>query len=975
MAYERLDKTYTDGQVWDGAAVSRIDDAIEALDTVLDAKVVEVEKTHYSSNRFNKNSIPFTQRFFLYNNTSSKNGAVPFNCNTTTTGGAGGGWLNVPVTPGKTYTIAVNDLLTLSDLGNVTYGVFTNLWFTDNGGNVVTCVPANTKNVRSYYNQIDGSTSNEYHIATAYNTNKVVCKAYGAGKNTYNGLYTNALTFTVIDESITHVQIQVGSESFGQYQVKTEFVTRGCLTDDEVAVLQNSFQINEGSQLLDYEEFGDYSYTELVAQSNLTKLQDAIEAAFSVKEIPSTNLLDPSYVYNHQFVRNYTTGNNEVVLGTDNRYALLKIPVEVGSYVLSSKITEIGNSTFGYFGLPIFLNDRFEVVTSAKYPFKAETGLYVDIDATKVYTNGIKSNKFTFEIFDETIKWLYIALWDTDSTNFGMWSKYEPTTGLTDEELYNLVYNMQLNKGTKALKWEAFDNVTKVSLVTSDRIEGLDTFQTEMAGKIDEAIAKMSFSDKQMVILIDENDNDMYIRAKQYTTDNDLVWHMRKVRLKDNRYFNLETICTCPVNVSDEDTVSNLTTWKSAMDDIGPSSFNGTYIAGNHGFSCVDRVTVTGHDKTEADIGSVWVDSTGKTYVLVYVYDENSLGFIRFTDSTMATGKMSAGSPAVGTSITHSSGATNTSDVVVEAVSTTQAWKSWNHYTLRLFVDGVEHDMAAGQMLAGDRIEVVTEYNIIYIPAMLNYLVANVGNNTADSQNSDDITDYYAKVAITYQFNKNGSVSEYNSYYINKELKVGYIGLVQSISLGVGSYTYLPDTVYDTLTLHDGSVTQRFSKDLWNSETKAPYRYYQFKDATAEKGMCLTYDRSIGRGNNEKRLQQLDDAGMYYTSTKMYPSFISGGTLTPGTYFDGMAARIPLYKVDPDITSIGWYWSNEDIILMIDSHQTVNKDIILPNYMKNLRIEKLDITDSVNMEQTYLVNNKLRFQCTDYGYAVLRLYK
>ena len=35
MAYERLDTKYKDGRVWDGAAVSRIDDAIEALDGVM----------------------------------------------------------------------------------------------------------------------------------------------------------------------------------------------------------------------------------------------------------------------------------------------------------------------------------------------------------------------------------------------------------------------------------------------------------------------------------------------------------------------------------------------------------------------------------------------------------------------------------------------------------------------------------------------------------------------------------------------------------------------------------------------------------------------------------------------------------------------------------------------------------------------------------------------------------------------------
>lgn len=972
MAYERLDLQYGDSLNAD--VFKHIEDGITALDVVLDAKVEEVEKIHYSNNRFDKTKYPLVQRFFLYNNTSTDNVGLKFGINTTSTGGAGSGWTNIPVEPGKTYTMGVRDLLTLSDLDNAIYGVFTNLFFTDSAGYVVTCVPCQTKTPLTYWNKINDSTSTEWHTATAYNTSKIICNANGKGSNTYHGMFTDAITFTVIDPAITHVHVQIGCASWGSYQVKTEFVNRGALTEEEATRLQNSFQINEGTVLHDYDEFDEYPYIEYIPTSNLSKLEDTVNAAFSVKEIPSTNLLNPGWVSNHTFIRNYTN-KGKIVTASDEKYALLQIPVEVGDYTLSSPLVEIEGTEFGYFNNVIFTTEDGTVVT-AKYPFKTEENIPSDYDLAKVIVTGAKSNRLVMQIFDPTIKYAHIALRSKTSSDFGMWNDFSNEEGMDDEDLYNLVYGMQLNKGTKALAYEAFDHITKISLVTSDRIEGLDTFQNEMIGKIDEAIAKMSFTDKKMTVFVDEND--MYVRAKEYTADDDFVWHMRKVRLKDNRYFNLETMYTCPKVVPDELMTANLKVWKQAYDDIGPSSFNGTYIAGNHGFNCVDRITVTGHDKTDADIGSIWTDYRGKTFVLVYIYDADSLGFIQFNDKMMSDGVMNYASPGVGTVMTHQSGATNTGSVTIEEVKATQAWKSWNHYTLRLFVDDVEYDLAAGQMIAGDRIEFVTEYNVIYIPAMLTYLMENVGNNNSDSQNSDEITDHYAKIAIRYSFNKNGSLSEYNSYYINKELKIGYIGLVQSISLKSGDkmpYTYLPDTDYEVLTLHDGSVTQRFSKSLWNDANKVPYRYYQFTDETAVKGVCLTYDRSIGWGNNEKRLQHIDDAGMFYTSTKMYPSFISGGYLYPGDFFDGMAARIPLYKVDEDITSIGWYWSNEDIIMMIDCHQTVNKEILLPNYMNHLRIEKLDVTDSVNMEQTYIHNGKIRFQCTDYGYAVLRLYK
>jgi hypothetical protein len=212
---------------------------------------------------------------------------------------------------------------------------------------------------------------------------------------------------------------------------------------------------------------------------------------------------------------------------------------------------------------------------------------------------------------------------------------------------------------------------------------------------------------------------------------------------------------------------------------------------------------------------------------------------------------------------------------------------------------------------------------------------------------------------------------------VNKNLQVGYFGLVQSIAPSNPVYTYLPDTTkWQSLVEQTGATTQTFNKGEWTSSDKVPYRYYQFTNAGAEEGVALVFDRTIGWGSNEIRKNHISsNCGMCYTSRKLYPSFISGGTLSPGTYFDGMAARVPLYKYDPDLTSIGWYWSGDDIHLMIDTHKAVNKDIVLPEYMNNMRIEVLDKTDSCTFEQTYVFNNKLRFISSGYGYLVLRLYK
>ena len=152
-----------------------------------------------------------------------------------------------------------------------------------------------------------------------------------------------------------------------------------------------------------------------------------------------------------------------------------------------------------------------------------------------------------------------------------------------------------------------------------------------------------------------------------------------------------------------------------------------------------------------------------------------------------------------------------------------------------------------------------------------------------------------------------------SSYDINKYLTMGYFGLVQSMAVSADTYTYVPDTVCDMPSLHDGNEL-KLTKDLWRSEQKAPYRYYQFSDSELDKGVCLAYDRSIGLGQN-------------------------------------------------------------DIILMLDTHKSVTKDLTLPKYMDNMKTEVLDKSSNVVFEQACVRECKLRLSTPDYGYLVLKLYK
>lgn len=469
------------------------------------------------------------------------------------------------------------------------------------------------------------------------------------------------------------------------------------------------------------------------------------------------------------------------------------------------------------------------------------------------------------------------------------------------------------------------------------------------------------------------NGNDIYIRGKEWSDSEDFVWQCSKVNLfGGNHYFNLENAYTCPSNCKEND-VSGYVRWKCCLDDINPVHIQGSYIGGNHGFYCVDVVLSSSHGKTQKDIGSVWKDGAGLNYCLVKVPDENTLWFVMFRDESMADGKMSFGRPK--DILIHESGAVHVADVVVQEIKQGQLHPCFNQYSIHLLVDGLEQKLSEDGVLYGERISVLTKYDILYVPAVLKYLMKHVGNNTNDSLNAEEISESYMTLCVNYEFHENGSITSYHSFQIHKDVLVGQIGLVQSMAIDEHPYSYIPDTKYDTLTTLDGSQEPFFTKDIWKWQDKAPYRYYQFADVFCDKGMALAYDRSIGWGKNSLRLKHLNRAGMNYKSKKQYPYFISDYTLKAGERFEGCAVRMPLHQYDKDFTSVCWYWLGEDIILMIDGHREVDKELLLPEYMNDRKIEVLDKTDSCRSEQNVIKNRTLRIQMKGDGYLVLRLYE
>ena len=119
-------------------------------------------------------------------------------------------------------------------------------------------------------------------------------------------------------------------------------------------------------------------------------------------------------------------------------------------------------------------------------------------------------------------------------------------------------------------------------------------------------------------------------------------------------------------------TILARTKFHNTNDSIAPVQTSGYwFIGGQHGY-LVPRITSTGHDKTSADIGSWWQDTNGKKFQLIEI-SGNYLTFAPYiTVGPDNTGVSDYSFGYEMTDLTHVSGATHTTTIVVTTDGSTQ---------------------------------------------------------------------------------------------------------------------------------------------------------------------------------------------------------------------------------------------------------------------------------------------------------------
>lgn len=511
----------------------------------------------------------------------------------------------------------------------------------------------------------------------------------------------------------------------------------------------------------------------------------------------------------------------------------------------------------------------------------------------------------------------------------------------TAADLTTYLANVQVNEGNALLPYRPI----KTGIVNT-----VKELYANAGGTKDYSNAK--------VVLI-KRGNLAFIRS-HFTNTTDMLIRT-KLDGSQNKSFNYEYYMEVPVSQPYESTTGDI--WKNAIDDITPINFNSSYRGANHGDDRGYTLTFSSnHGLTEANIGEVWVDANNKNFLIIEVPNATTIIGALLSDV------MVSNAPCFLADVPLSPLVKASASLSFASATRGQLKPIVNHVSVELLVD--DNEITFDGIYGGKNIRVVESYDLLYLPAMVNYLKANAGYNTNASHYFDVILEKYCTVTNTYQFTERGAVTLVQSIEWAKTVNLSFAGMVQSMS--IGDYYCVPGTSLHRIN-QIGTTQINFDKAVWDDATNPPNRFYQYADSLTKKGMCLGYNAELGSGKPEVRKDSAT-AGFIYTSKKLYPKLVAPNVDT-STDIYAVSFRVPISNTSVEIPTVSWYYINDDVYLLIDAQRTADRYVALPPDFIARKIKVVESYGNINIVNEIVTAKGIRVAVNGYGSAVVRLKK
>jgi hypothetical protein len=528
----------------------------------------------------------------------------------------------------------------------------------------------------------------------------------------------------------------------------------------------------------------------------------------------------------------------------------------------------------------------------------------------------------------------------------------------------NDINTFQIEIGSSATSYEPWGLKVSNLLLGSDSVSEVNLNQALKE--------KINYTDKK--ISVTKNGNLFQIR-RSFDNVKDIVMETDKFASENGSFKFVRTLLVD----KNELNIENGEQIHSGGDDITPIRTFAT-VGANHGYTSVIIVTMSGHGKTTADLGSRWTDGA-TTYTLLAI---SSINLTFGCPYTVTDGIVSSSMINPVSSLTHVSGATNTTSVTTTTlVSSPQLKPSINNRSVRYMLDGKE--IITDSTYYGNDLVVKESYNVMDYKAIIDYAQSNIGVSY-----TNDSVDGVVRLGIDYVFGDKGSVVIHHNYRALKKHSILHCGFIQSAVMEKTGYKvlrYMPNVLpkggYDfktpvDLTSYNQSLIYT-STDLLDP-TIPPNRTVDWlvDSTTGVKKAGFTMGYIVDKSNSKNSERIANSASRLWDmrdTLKNYPNAIQGKTYNVGDYLNFICYRSYLSpNWVPDATNFNVIKDKKDTYVYIDYHTSVSfKNIPLDEHVgKDITV--LEKSSSFTVHNSIVDADGVLFSVSGgYGYAILKL--
>lgn len=410
------------------------------------------------------------------------------------------------------------------------------------------------------------------------------------------------------------------------------------------------------------------------------------------------------------------------------------------------------------------------------------------------------------------------------------------------------------------------------------------------------------------------------------------------------------------VNISSS--INPISFIKNSAETIGPQS----------GWNYAIKVKKSNHSLTEKDIGSVYKDNKNRKFTIVQIIDEDT--YVIFPSSAdLSKDKYEFKMPD--SNLHYVSGYKRFDTLAWANIEQTKLTPSVSNLTTSFFADDEKADFSQSNYAVCANFKVKISFDILNIASAIKFLETNAGLNRNNSISDKEVGGKYLSVSYTYVFTSNAACTILNDIECFTDMQISKL-YATAIPVFSQKRVYIPNTkqYQDIVKLPDKSF--ELTKDLWGNEAKLPDRVYLFGKDDNSRGICTGCLTDISNTNS---------AFTYDSKHNLIiPNSISKPvSITSGKKYQFVNFIIPFEKnskffPDTDLTSMCWFFVNDDIYLLVDSHKPVNMTLSLPDYMNKMNVENYDLSNGVSVNSITVENNSISYKSDyNYGYAVLKL--